>query len=1233
MFRLAKNALKRYSTIKETMLEINGTSSKIKTNLKKLEPLINESKQELTSLNPDIYWQDNQKLAIQQQQLKSKILADLDKFENYNQQLKDFEELIGDSDEDMMTEILNDIKELDTKVYDYFLKQVLNEEGDFNDCFIEIRAGVGGVEACDWVQILTRMYERWGQQQGYESKVIDHVEGDIAGYKTATIQIKGEYAYGWAKNESGVHRFVRCSPFDAQNKRHTSFCNVSVSPAIDMEKTEIEIHPSELKIEVMRAQGAGGQHVNTTESAVRLTHLPTGITVFSQTEKSQHQNKKIGLELLKSKLYQMELRKKEMEKKNIYDSQEGIKWGNQIRNYVLHPYQMIKDTRSGYQRNDVENCLDGDIQEFMVQNLRGPIDTKPDSKAALEIYEAAARKCEFEISFFDLEMLKNLKRTHDLFGDSYNGETIVGRRLKITSKILDEYKDLGELPEHVERKFKKPASNALVVHKEKEESKEPLFNNSQQLIKIKESRKMPKPDWHPPWKLMRVISGHTGWVRCIDIDPSNEWFATGASDRMIKIWDMASGTLKLSLTGHISTVRGVAISDRHPYLFSCGEDKQIKCWDLEYNKVIRHYHGHLSGIYSLALHPTLDVLVTGGRDSTARVWDMRTKNQIFALTGHINTINAIQTNGVDPQIITASADSTIKLWDLTAGKAFTTLTHHKKGVRSLAMHPNVFSFTSGSTDNIKQWQLPNGDNGSMYFWDWKTGYNFQTNQAIAQPGSLENEAGIFASTFDKSGSRLLTCEADKTIKFDFSKNKKELPSDWGYNAQLDRYGKFKDDIVFACRPDRTLLFVANVDYVQEIIEKKNIFVKPVYLYNIINIYGNNVVTTEGQEWKRHRKISAPNFGEKNNIKVHSETVYVVESLINLWEKEGLDKINTTKVMFNIALHVFSGAALGVQLTWNDEAQIPAGHSYTFKQSLKNMLNNLYKYIAIPKFMYYFPIKSIQNVRKAIEEFSLYMKELLDDAKNRKGDGNLLNALAQSVETEEGTEKGFTEQEIYGNLFVFLFAGHETTAGTLNFAMAELARAPAVQQRIYQEVQTVCGDGPVEYHHLKQMPYVHAVMNEALRKYPPVLFIPKCVEQDQKLGPYTIPAGTIVDLHTHALHYNAKYWGDDALEFKPERWFADQNAAKDSTVVAEMVKKDLPLKSFFSYNKYAFIPFSEGIRSCLGKRFAEIEIVTVLSMLCQRFTFEFAKEQEISVSDLGVTIQSTEQFELKFTKRK
>lgn len=161
---------------------------------------------------------------------------------------------------------------------------------------------------------------------------------------------------------------------------------------------------------------------------------------------------------------------------------------------------------------------------------------------------------------------------------------------------------------------------------------------------------MPKPNWHAPWKLSRVISGHMGWVRCVAVEPGNEWFCTGAADRVIKIWDLASGKLKLSLTGHVSTVRGLAVSPRQPYLFSCGEDRQVKCWDLEYNKVIRHYHGHLSAVYDLALHPTIDILVTCGRDSTARVWDMRTKVNIHTLGGHTNTVGTVVCQASEPQV-------------------------------------------------------------------------------------------------------------------------------------------------------------------------------------------------------------------------------------------------------------------------------------------------------------------------------------------------------------------------------------------------------------------------------------------------------------------------------------------------------------------------------------------------------------------------------------------------------
>ncbi|XP_060102601.1 pleiotropic regulator 1 [Heteronotia binoei] len=316
--------------------------------------------------------------------------------------------------------------------------------------------------------------------------------------------------------------------------------------------------------------------------------------------------------------------------------------------------------------------------------------------------------------------------------------------------------------------------------------------NKNSTLMAKKAPTMPKPQWHPPWKLYRVISGHLGWVRCIAVEPGNQWFVTGSADRTIKIWDLASGKLKLSLTGHISTVRGVIVSGRSPYLFSCGEDKQVKCWDLEYNKVIRHYHGHLSAVYGLDLHPTIDVLVTCSRDSTARIWDVRTKASVHTLTGHTNAVATVKCQAAEPQIITGSHDTTIRLWDLVAGKTRVTLTNHKKSVRAVVLHPRQYTFASGSPDNIKQWKFPDGnfiqnlsghsaiintlavnsdgvlvsgaDNGTMHLWDWRTGYNFQRVHAAVQPGSLDSESGIFACGFDQSESRLLTAEADKTIK-------------------------------------------------------------------------------------------------------------------------------------------------------------------------------------------------------------------------------------------------------------------------------------------------------------------------------------------------------------------------------------------------------------------------------------------------------------------------------------
>lgn len=312
---------------------------------------------------------------------------------------------------------------------------------------------------------------------------------------------------------------------------------------------------------------------------------------------------------------------------------------------------------------------------------------------------------------------------------------------------------------------------------------------------IVNSKKKPKPTWHSPWKLSRVISGHTGWVRTVAVDPTNEWFCTSGNDRLIKIWDLASGTLKLSLTGHSSTVRALEVDERHPYLFSASEDCEVKCWDLEQNMVIRNYHGHLSGVYSLKLHPTLDILATGGRDAVVRVWDMRTREPIFVLGGHSSSVSSLASQASEPQFISGSMDNTVRLWDLAAGKCAKALTHHKKSIRALAIHPKEYTFASCAADNNKVWRCPHGDferniqehnaivnaaaiktegdssilvggtdDGYLHFWDWTSGYHYQQIEGIPQPGSLSSENAIFALAFDRSQSRLITGECDKTIK-------------------------------------------------------------------------------------------------------------------------------------------------------------------------------------------------------------------------------------------------------------------------------------------------------------------------------------------------------------------------------------------------------------------------------------------------------------------------------------
>jgi len=252
------------------------------------------------------------------------------------------------------------------------LESLLSGEADANDCYLEVNSGAGGTEAQDWAEMLLRMYVRWAEKHGYKVSMLCETRGEEAGIKSATIQIAGHNAYGWLKTESGVHRLVRISPYDSNARRHTSFASISVTPVVD-ENVSIEVLDKDLKVDVFRASGAGGQHVNKTESAVRFTHLPTGIVVACQQERSQHQNRAKAMEMLRAKLYELELKKREEAAADIEAQKTDIAWGHQIRSYVLQPYQMVKDARTGAETSQSQAVLDGDIDLFLRASLASRI--------------------------------------------------------------------------------------------------------------------------------------------------------------------------------------------------------------------------------------------------------------------------------------------------------------------------------------------------------------------------------------------------------------------------------------------------------------------------------------------------------------------------------------------------------------------------------------------------------------------------------------------------------------------------------------------------------------------------------------------------------------------------------------------------------------------------------------------------------------------------------------------
>lgn len=273
-----------------------------------------------------------------------------------------------EGDGEILPDIEQTLKEVSKSVTDIELKSMLSGEHDLENAILEIHPGSGGTEAQDWAEMLLRMYLRWAERHGYKASIVDYQQGEEAGIKSVTVTIDGNYAYGYLKSETGVHRLVRVSPFDANNRRHTSFSSVFVCPDIEKDIV-IDIKEDDLRIDTFRASGAGGQHVNKTDSAVRIVHIPTGIEVRCQNERSQHKNKEVAMKILRSKLYELQLKEQESKIEEFHKTKKEITWGSQIRSYVLYPYRLIKDHRTNYETSNVDDVLDGELDNFIKQYL------------------------------------------------------------------------------------------------------------------------------------------------------------------------------------------------------------------------------------------------------------------------------------------------------------------------------------------------------------------------------------------------------------------------------------------------------------------------------------------------------------------------------------------------------------------------------------------------------------------------------------------------------------------------------------------------------------------------------------------------------------------------------------------------------------------------------------------------------------------------------------------------
>lgn len=323
-------------------------------------------------MNDPQFWSDNeraQKIISESNDLKEWTLP----YEQVSRRLEDAASLLEEVDEekeaDLFQELNQELSHVQILLKQLEVKKMLSGELDKKNCYLSINSGAGGTEACDWAEMLSRMYQKWATKKKWKVEIVDLLQGEVAGIKNVTLRLIGPFAYGYAKAEKGVHRLVRISPFDSNARRHTSFASVEVTPEVD-EEIAIAIKPEEIRVDTFRSSGAGGQHVNTTDSAVRITHLPTGVVVSCQGERSQLQNKETCLKMLRSKLYEMRVLEREKQLEKLQGEKKEIAWGSQIRNYVFQPYTLVKDTRTKYEAGNIQAVMDGEIDEFIDAYLK-----------------------------------------------------------------------------------------------------------------------------------------------------------------------------------------------------------------------------------------------------------------------------------------------------------------------------------------------------------------------------------------------------------------------------------------------------------------------------------------------------------------------------------------------------------------------------------------------------------------------------------------------------------------------------------------------------------------------------------------------------------------------------------------------------------------------------------------------------------------------------------------------